>query len=105
MEINWKLLEEDLEREKSNKLFVRVKTCYYHDNRGAHMRKDIIPLKRKSSWDHIDYIFEDWSMSGCESYFKQLRKLEDGIYSILYHESRDWESGQVRVAGQSNRNC
>jgi hypothetical protein len=64
---------------------IKVKTCYYHSNKGLHSRKDVKILKRKSDQQLIDYFFEDVSMVGVEydNHFGQFFDLEDGEYQVF----------------------
>lgn len=69
----------------SNYFTIKVKTCYYHSNKGIHSRKDITILKRKSDQNMASYFFEDISMVGVEhhNHFGQFFDLEDGEYQVF----------------------
>lgn len=80
-----------------NKIVVRVKTSYWRDNKGLHIRKDINYLKRKC--EGFNFIEEDCSMVGFEEVAPKILNLNevgDGVYRIIVtNETKNWETGYV----------
>ncbi len=82
----------DAEKKLNSSYFtIKVKTCYYHSNKGIHSRKDITILKRKSNPMQVDFFFEDVNMMGVEyKSFKKFFDLEDGEYQVFLECHRSY---------------
>lgn len=78
-------------------LTVRVKTSYWQDNAGLHVRRSIVFLKRKSAGHN--FLEEDATCVGVDDVIQRITNLHaspDGIYRVeLCNERRDWESGAI----------
>ena len=76
---------------------VRVRTSYWHDKKGGHIRKDINYLKRKSRGYNV--LDEDMYLGSADLVLPTIINLydvEDGIYELItVNESRDWETGYI----------
>ena len=76
---------------------VKLVTSSWNDNRGLHIRRDLIPMKRKSIGHSC--LEEDCSMIGPDEVWPRiinLNECKDGIYQVVTgNERRDWESGDV----------
>lgn len=91
-DIDIKSIQEIFDAEKelySNYFTIKVKTCYYHSNRGIHSRKDITVLVKKSNPNMACYFFEDVSIMGVEYKhpYKKFFDLEDGEYRVKIQTS------------------
>jgi hypothetical protein len=76
---------------------VKLVTSAWHDNRGLHIRRDLLSVKRKSSgYQCLD---EDCSMVGADNVWPRIVNLgecQDGLYEVVTcNERKDWESGNV----------
>tara|TARA_R110002096_G_scaffold176849_1_gene353272 strand:- start:251 stop:547 length:297 start_codon:yes stop_codon:yes gene_type:complete len=80
-----------------NRLVVRIKRSYWHDERGVHQKTDVGYLKRKSEGYNV--LEEDCQNIGAEEVFPRIINLSDspdGIYELAAcNISRDWETGCV----------
>lgn len=76
---------------------VRVRTSWYHDNKGMHMKKSLTLMKRKSQGHN--WVWEDLSNIGAEEVMPRidnLMEVEDGLYEIeMINASRDYETGYL----------
>lgn len=76
---------------------VRLSTSWWSDNRGAHKRKSITYLKRKSRG--FNCFAEDISCAGVEPAMESIINLDDapdGVYELVFRAlGRDWETGHV----------
>lgn len=76
---------------------VRLKTSIWLDERGAHIKKSLNFLKRKSSGYNI--LKEDSQMVGADEVLPRIVNIDsvaDGIYEVTTcNESKDWETGYV----------
>lgn len=76
---------------------VKIKTSYWSDDRGIHIRKDLSFSKRKSVAYNL--LEEDADQVGAENIVVRIINLdecEDGFYQVVtVNESRDWESGYI----------
>lgn len=76
---------------------VRLTTSYWGDDRGVHLKKSLITLKRKSS--NLDTLNEESTMIGADEAIAKITNLDscpDGVYSlVLCNIQRDWEYGHV----------
>jgi hypothetical protein len=89
-------LEDYIEKKQEKPVFyVRVSVCYYHDDNGLHMRKDIRYLKRKSPKGSLTFIQMDASEGGADCAYKNFKDLDEGIYKVTVHTTTDWETGYV----------
>lgn len=80
-----------------SKTVVRLVTSSWRSNKGIHIKKDIIFLRRQCEGYNV--IEEDCSMIGSDEVYCRIINLDecqDGIYQIITcNESRDWESGDI----------
>lgn len=76
---------------------VKLVTHSWVDKRGLHIRRDLLPLKRKSIGHSC--LEEDCSMIGPDEVHPRITNLhqcKDGIYQVvLCNEHRDYESGDI----------
>ena len=76
---------------------IKLVTSSWNDNRGLHIRRDIIPVKRKSIGHQV--LEQDCKMIGPDEVWPRiinLKECKDGVYElILCNEHRDWETGSV----------
>lgn len=84
--------------EPEHREIVRLKTSYWmNDKRVLSMKKELIPVKRKSFGFQI--LPEDVANIGADLVCKGIVNLdtaEDGIYEVgLTNISRDWETGYL----------
>jgi hypothetical protein len=83
--------------EKKDQTVVRLTTTGWSDSRGAHYKKSLTVLKRKSFGMNI--IEEECSAVGAEEGLENIQNLldvPDGIYEVVVcNISRDIESGYV----------
>lgn len=76
---------------------IRLKTSMWKDNKGLHLRKDLIFMKRLS----LDYniLEDDASNIGADEVITRidnLDKCKDGLYqAIACNMSRDYETGMI----------
>lgn len=80
------------------KTIVRLRTSYWVDNRGIHMKKDVNILKRKSN---NDYFLEDASMVGAKEVMdimEDVNKIEDGVYELIFVPT-SWDSSYFGDGG------
>ena len=83
------------EQQQKLRSIVRLTTSSWSDNRGIHVRKDIVNLKRKSSPGY-DLLDEEFNNAGPDSLPINLYEVNDGIYEvILVNGQRDWETGYI----------
>jgi len=79
------------------KLVVRLTTSYWKSNRGVHVRKDVMFLKRQSQG--LNILEEDCGCVGAEEVIPRIINLydqEDGVYQVVIcNEQEDWETGCV----------
>ena len=97
MTMNKQLNELYVDTKERPIVVVRVKTSYWHDKKGGHIKKDINYLKRKSRGFNI--LDEDMYAVGAEevlSTIVNLYDVQDGIYELItFNETRDWETGYI----------
>jgi len=76
-------------------LIVRVRSSYWHDNKGIYSKKEIKRLSRKSIGP--DFLVEEASNVGASETFPliiNLHECEDGIYEVItVNITRDYETG------------
>lgn len=77
---------------------VRLATSCWHDERGLHMRRRLLSLKRKSV-GVVRMLQEDSDMIGADEVLRSvvnLNECKDGEYIVVTcNVSTDWESGHV----------
>lgn len=82
---------------KQHREVVRLRTSYWQDKRGIHIKKDLIPMRKMSFGYQI--LEEDAPIAGVDQLVRHivnLHELKDGLYeSVTCNESRDWETGYV----------
>ncbi len=85
------------ETDKGCRSVVRLKTSYWTSDRGLHMRRDLVRMKRLS-WDY-QILEEDAANFGADHVWERITNLDeckDGLYTIdLCNQSHDWESGYL----------
>jgi hypothetical protein len=83
--------------EKECRCIVRIKTSCWSDDKGVHVRKDILRLKRLSKGH--DFVHEDVANIGATQWVEacpELYNLDDGVYEVIITNVRtDWETGYV----------
>lgn len=83
--------------EPARREVVKLVTTSWSDRRGLHIRRDLLPVKRKSAGHQI--LEEDCNMIGADGVWPKIVNLgecKDGFYEfVTCNESRDWESGYV----------
>lgn len=84
-----------LDKRNESHFYIKVSICYWNDENGLHMRKDIRVLKRKSPKGTADWFYEDCSMGGADKMFKYFKDLDEGEYKVTIREYRDWETGYI----------
>ena len=76
---------------------VKLVTSSWYDKRGLHIRRDLIPVKRKSCGHRC--LEEDCSMVGSDEVCTRivnLNECKDGLYRVVVcNEHRDWETGCI----------
>lgn len=76
---------------------VKLVTSSWNDNRGLHIRRDLIPVKRKSIGHSC--LEEDCKMIGSDEVWPRiinLNECKDGVYQVvLCNEHCDYESGDI----------
>lgn len=76
---------------------VRLRTTFWWDNRGGHMKKSLTTMKRLTNG--FDLLIEDMSMIGAEDVMTRIINLDscaDGLYKLIpVNEKRDWETGYI----------
>lgn len=84
-------------KEEDNKVIVRLSTSIWKSNRGGHIKRDIIFLKRKSSG--FNFLEEDFDSVGVSETIERIINLNectDGIYEVVTcNISREYESGII----------
>lgn len=83
-----------------NKLIVKVETSYYKDKKGAVVyQRKIRPLKKKSTQDAMQWMWEDISCGGVDMFIKGIinfHSVDDGIYEMkMVGITHDFETGHV----------
>lgn len=66
-------------------LVVKLVTSYYNNDRGIHMKKSLLYLKKKSIGSY-NRLREDCLMAGTETVFPRiinLNECKDGIYEVM----------------------
>ena len=79
-------LSQEIHKESKPKCVVRVKTSYWSDDRGIHIRKDLNFLKRKSTPQGIEFVKEDLLNSGEDCVVPlilNLNDVSDGVYQLM----------------------
>lgn len=78
---------------------VRVRTSFWNDERGAHMRKSLLFMKKMSFPNGLDYFIESMDMIGADEVMEDITNLyrcDDGIYQlVICNEHTDWETGYM----------
>ena len=78
-------------------LAVRLRTDYWHNERGGYLKKSILPLKRLTTG--FNFLEHEMYESGAENVLpriKNLMEMPDGVYElVIINESRDRETGIV----------
>lgn len=76
---------------------VRLTTSAWKDDRGVHLKKSLLFLKRQCVGFNI--LAEDCSMIGAEEVVPKITNIDsvpDGVYRVVVcNESCDWETGHV----------
>lgn len=76
---------------------IRLTTSYWSDKRGLHVKRSLIPLRRKSSG--LQLLKEDAGMIGTADTVLRivnLNECKDGVYRVtLCNEHRDYETGCI----------
>lgn len=79
---------------EQHRLIVRLVSSAWHDNRGLHIRQDILFLRRKSCGHN--FVDEDCTMVGADQVAVRITNLSecrDGVYQVVTcNEKRDLES-------------
>lgn len=77
---------------------VRLRTSYWSDKGGVHMKKSLTRMRRKSVGS-FELLNEDASMVGGDAVWEKivnLHECRDGLYIFTTcNERRDWETGIV----------
>ena len=83
--------------QEGDRCVVRLTTSWWHDKRGAHMRKDLTYLKRQCVGYNV--LQEDCDMVGADKALESvsnLMELPDGVYEVYACNFRtDYETGYV----------
>jgi hypothetical protein len=84
-------------QEMVRKEVVKLVTSSWCDNRGLHIRRDLLSVKRKSIGHQC--LPEDCSMIGSDEVWPRIVNLndsKDGLYNVVIcNERKDWETGSV----------
>lgn len=76
---------------------IRLKTSYWSDKRGLHVRRDLLFMRRLCVGHN--WVAEDAAMAGEEEVIPRIVNLdecEDGLYYVtMVNEYRDWESNCI----------
>ena len=95
--LNFKITDLEETEEANPKLVVRLKTSYWHDERGLYSSKKLIVLKRLTNG--FNFLEEDCHMVGADEVFPRITNLHDvvdGVYEVTTcNITKDWETGYV----------
>ncbi|MBK1732898.1 hypothetical protein CKO41_14145 [Thiococcus pfennigii] len=80
-----------------NRIVIRLRTAAWHDQKGLHMRRDMLFLRRRCAG--FNWLEEEADVAGADDPIRRiinLHQCQDGIYQVLpCHEHRDFETGHI----------